>query len=444
MSRRKTIILLGTTLAIVAYSYFDPFRLFDEGAKSPLQDVTRIDGRELADPPPVDQAIQFFQERIKQNPQDAVSYTLLGEMYMRQARETGDVASYQRAEAALREALELLSGYIPARASLAAVLYAQHNFVEALELAGQVYQSDPRSTQALATLGDAYLALGNYQEGEEVYQELLQKNPTPPVLARHAHLAELKGKPEEALQLMQGAAGEALNSGGSKESVAWYLLRLGDLYFNTGRMDEAGEHYEAALRVLDNYYLALAGLGKVRAAQGRYPEAITFYEQSVAIIPQPDFLAALGDLYTITSQPDKAQRQYETVEFIGQLAAINKVVYNRQLALFYANHDRKLNESLDLAQKELAVRKDIYGYDTLAWALYKNGRYSEAAEAMSQAMKLGTQDALLFYHAGMIDEALGNHGQAQKHLSQALALNPHFDVLQSRIAQQTLAQTHAQ
>ena len=132
------------------------------------------------------------------------------------------------------------------------------------------------------------------------------------------------------------------------------------------------------------------------------------------------------------------------MEFIGQLAAINKVVYNRQLALFYANHDRKLNESLDLAQKELAVRKDIYGYDTLAWALYKNGRYSEAAEAMSQAMKLGTQDALLFYHAGMIYEALGDYVQAQKHLSQALAINPHFDVLQSRIAQQTLAQTHAQ
>ncbi|HLB46895.1 MAG TPA: tetratricopeptide repeat protein [Anaerolineales bacterium] len=439
MSRRKTIILLGTTLAIVAYSYLDPFHLFDKGAKSPLQDVTRIDGRELADLPPVDQAIRFFQERIKRNPQDAVSYTLLGEMYMRQARETGDVASYQRAEAALREALELLSGYIPARASLAAVLYAQHNFVEALELAGQVYQSDPRSTQALATLGDAYLALGNYQEGEEVYQELLQKNPTPPVLARHAHLAELKGKPEEALQLMQGAAGEALDSGGSKESVAWYLLRLGDLYFNTGRMDEAGEHYEAALRVLDNYYLALAGLGKVRAAQGRYPEAIAFYEQSVAIIPQPDFLAALGDLYTITSQPDKAQRQYETVEFIGQLAAINKVVYNRQLALFYANHDRKLNESLDLAQKELAVRKDIYAYDTLAWALHKNGRNAEAAEAMEQALKLGTRDAPLYYHAGMIYKASGDYARAQTMLSEALAINPHFDLVQAQIARLTLA-----
>jgi len=443
MSKRKVVFFVLITLAIVVYSHFDPFRLFGDKADALLPDATSIDGSGLADLPPVGTAIQFFQGRIRQNPQDAVSYTLLGEVYMRQARETGDVASYQRAEAALREALELLPRYTPARASLAAALYTQHNFAEALELARQVYQNDPRSTQALATLGDTYLALGNYPEGEEAYQELLQKSPAPPVLARLAHLAELKGDSEGALRLMQRVAGETLNSGSPKESVAWYLLRLGDLYFNTGRMDAAGEHYEAALRVFDNYYLALAGLGKVRAAQERYQEAIIFYEQAVAIIPQPEILAALGDLYAITGQSDKAQRQYETVEFIGKLAAINQVIYNRQLALFYANHDQKVEEALRLATKELALRKDIYGYDTLAWALYKNGRYAEARDAIDQALKLGTRDALLYYHAGMIYAGTGDDERAQTMLAEALSINPHFDLLQSPIAQMTLDQLRA-
>ena len=121
------------------------------------------------------------------------------------------------------------------------------------------------------------------------------------------------------------------------------------------------------------------------------------------------------------------------------------MIYNRQLALFDANHDLHLTESLSLAQNELVDRKDIYGYDIAAWTLYKNGRYTQALQAMQQAMKLGTRDALLYYHAGMIYRALGDNEKAQDSLSQAMALNPHFDLLQARIASETLAnlQAHA-
>jgi len=126
------------------------------------------------------------------------------------------------------------------------------------------------------------------------------------------------------------------------------------------------------------------------------------------------------------------------VEFIGKLAAINQVVYNRQLALFSANHTRNLSEALTLASAELAGRKDVYGYDAAAWALYKNGRYAEAAEAMDEAMKLGTRDASLYYHAGLIAAGLGNQQRAHTLLTEALAINPEFDPLQARIARETL------
>ena len=222
------------------------------------------------------------------------------------------------------------------------------------------------------------------------------------------------------------------------------MLRLGDLYFNAGRIDESAEHYEAALRVFDHYYLALGGLGKARAAQGDYDVAIELYLRAVAIIPQPANLAALGDLYTKTGDPVQAQLQYNTVEFIAKLASINQQVYNRELALFYADHDLKLEESLDLASRELEVRKDVYGYDALAWALYKNHRIDEAAEAITEAMKLGTQDANLYYHAGMIYYSQGNGELARVYLEQALELNPHFSILQGDIARQTLSELGAQ
>jgi tetratricopeptide (TPR) repeat protein len=438
MSKRKMTIMVLATLAIVAFSRLGALYKSAGAEEAILTDVADINPSDLGDFPPVADGIQVFQDRVRRNPRDAISLTILGQLYLQQARETGDVAGYTRAEAALRKALELLPDYPSATTTLASVLYAQHNFVEALDLAQQIYQGDSRRTEALATMGDAYLALGRYQEAEEAYQELVRRGATPPVLARIAHQAELKGAPEEALQLMQRAARDALAASQSREDVAWYLIRLGDLYFNVGQVEEAGKHYEAALRIFENYTIALAGVGKVRAAQGRYDEAIEFYEQAVAIIPQPDILAALGDVYAVAGRPDEAQHRYDTVEYIGKLAKINQQVYNRQLANFYTDHDLHVDEALRLATAELNYRQDIYGFDAVAWAYYKNGMLDEAQAMIEQAIRLGTRDAKLYYHAGMIAHARGHTAEAKHLLSQALMINPHFDLSQSRIARATL------
>jgi tetratricopeptide (TPR) repeat protein len=242
---------------------------------------------------------------------------------------------------------------------------------------------------------------------------------------------------------MQKAVDNSNQRGLTGENAAWYDFQLGELYFNTNQLPKAEAQYTAALKEFDHYYLALAGLGKVLAAEGRYNQAIPLYEKAVAIIPQPDLLAVLGDLYSVTGNADKAESEYRTVEFIGKLQAINQVVYNRLLVLYDANHNRNLEEGLKLAQNELANRKDIYSYDTAAWALYKNDRYAEALQTMQQAMKLGTRDALLYYHAGMIYSALGNTEQAQNMLSEAMAINPHFDLMQARVARETLNKVEA-
>ncbi|HEX9839557.1 MAG TPA: tetratricopeptide repeat protein, partial [Anaerolineales bacterium] len=157
----------------------------------------------------------------------------------------------------------------------------------------------------------------------------------------------------------------------------------------------------------------------------------------------PDFLAALGDIYMLTDQPDEAQLQYKTVEYIGKLAALNKQIYNRQLANFYSGHDLHVKEALRLALAELESRKDIYGYDAAAWAYYRNGKFAEAQSLMDQAMALGTRDAYLYYHAGMIALQLGDEAQAREYLEQALEINPHFSILYVQEARRTLERLQA-
>lgn len=443
MVKRRALIWTYVAVVIVALSYFSTM-IFNSSGREVRADLIRVEPEDMPQMASTNEAIRILVGRVERNPQSFINYTTLGRLHFRQARETGDVASYQRAEAALGQALKLFPGYAPAEAALASVFLAEHRFDEALALAEKVYEKNPGSGMGLATIGDAHLALGNYQEADKAYQELLRRGVKPPVLARLARLTDLKGDKEESLKIIRRAAEEELGSGASREAMAWYLLRVGDLYFNTGRVDEAADHYEAALRIFKNYYLALAGLGKARAAQGRYDEAIGLYEQAAAMIPYPATLAALGDLYTKVGDPIQAQLQYDTVEFIAKLGKMNRQVYNRQLALFYADHDLKLDEALGLASRELEVRKDIYAYDTFAWALFKNGRTDAALEAITEAMKLGTRDAKLYYHAGMIYNRLGNRELAAENLEQALELNPNFSILQGDIAKQTLSELRAQ
>jgi tetratricopeptide (TPR) repeat protein len=84
------------------------------------------------------------------------------------------------------------------------------------------------------------------------------------------------------------------------------------------------------------------------------------------------------------------------------------------------------------------VRHDIYTWDTLAWALFRNNRQDEAAAAIKEALGLGTKDALLLFHAGMIYERIGDNEKAVDYLDRAIALNPQFHLLFADLARATL------
>ncbi len=97
-----------------------------------------------------------------------------------------------------------------------------------------------------------------------------------------------------------------------------------------------------------------------------------------------------------------------------------------------------MRRALELAERELEVRRDVYTRDVLAWALHKNGKSREALVPLAEALKLGTKDARLFFHAGMIHHAVGDTPNARAALERALATNPHFHVLQADVARRTL------
>ena len=440
MTTRKTIILVLATAVFILGSYlFNQHNSFTAVAEPeqitiPVESIPAVGSAMKSS----DEQIAFWQQKVQRDDRDYVSLTYLGQAYLQKGRETGDAAAYGRAQAALEQALTINPTYELTLSSLSVTQIAQHDFEGALATAQRVYDFDPGALQALATIGDASLELGRYEEAEAVYETLLAQAPGAAVFSRAARLAWLQGDVSAAIDWMQQAVNAAKESGLTGEWLAWYQFQLGELYFNSGDVAAAQAQYAAAKQTWPDYYLLLVGEGKVAAAQGDFEQAIAHYERLVARLPQPDFVATLGDFYRLAGDETAAQEQYDTVTFIANLEATDQALVGRQLALFYANHDTNLDSALAAAEAELANRPDVYGYDVLAWVLYKNGRLDEAAAASEQALQLGTQEALFYYHAGMIAAAQGDTNQAKQQLSHALELNPYFDFLQALIARAQL------
>ncbi|MGI8543120.1 MAG: tetratricopeptide repeat protein, partial [Aridibacter sp.] len=235
--------------------------------------------------------------------------------------------------------------------------------------------------------------------------------------------------------MMKMAATSA--SPGNPESIAWTRVHLGDELMNLGKLKEAEHEYDFALFSFPDYHLALAAKAKARFANGDNEEAIRLYKRAIERVPLPDYIAALGDLYAKLGKTDEAKKQYEQVEFIEKNGAVSGT-YSRELALFWADHNMNLDRALETAKDERKKRKDIYTSDVLAWTLYKKGNFAEAKAEMDQAMRLGTRDARLYFHAGMIALALDNDEKGKEYLKEALSINPYFDILQAEVAKKKL------
>jgi tetratricopeptide (TPR) repeat protein len=386
-----------------------------------------------------DRLIRSLQSRVSMFPGDYRSCDQLGSAYIQKGRETGDAAYYELAKQALNKSLDTHANDLEAASAtihMAVIYMGEHRFRDALTWAENALALGSGDPSPWAIVGDAFADMGEYDKAAAAYAKLRGLGDGPNEQAglsyerdsRMSYLRFISGDVQGGIELMQSALGAARSLQMPRENLAWSLFELGDYFFQSGDLPEAESAYQDALARYPGYYRAQAGLARVRVAQGRFDEAIELYQAALAVVPFPEYVTELGDVYTKVKRPEDARKQYDLVEFIGYLSAVNKVLYNRELALFYADHDRKLKESLELAQKELEVRQDAFTWDTLAWALYKNGRLREAAEAMSKALQAGTRSAMLFFHAGMISDRLGEKDKSRDYLRRALATNPRFHI----------------
>lgn len=389
---------------------------------------------------PLDRSIAALQDALRAGDPQTLSRNSaqLGHAYLQKARETGDSSYYPKAESLFSQSLAGDPHNVDSLVGMGTLALARHEFREARQWGERAVQAAPQHTAAYGVLVDAEVELGEYESAAATLQKMVDLRPDLGSFSRISYLRELMGDRTGAISAMQ----RAVTAGsGYPENVAWAQVQLGNLYFDGGDLTSAAEAYEAASAAAPGYAPAMAGEARVLAARGQLAAAADRYLQVVTVLPLPEYLSAYGEVLSARGDQSGANAQFATVSAIQQLQAANGVNTDLELALFAADHGdtAAINSAVAEAKAGVAERPSVTAYDALAWTLYRAGDLDAAAAASEQSLELGTQSAVMHFHAGMIATARGDSALAITHLRTALTLNRHFSLRYAPVAQAELA-----
>jgi len=350
-------------------------------------------------PSKVDERILRAQQSIAKFPNNAEAYNQLASAYMQKARETADFTFNAHADAAINRSLAVEPDNYDGLKLRAKLQLTYHRFAEALETArhSQTFRNDDHDVWGQIT--DALVELGDYPGAVKAAQKMVDLRPDSSSYARVSYLRSLHGDTQGAIDAMTAALKSS--NPNDPEGIAWCHVQLGNELMNTGKLAEAEREFDTALVIFPSHSLALQSKARARVAAGDLNGAIAIYEREPN---SADAAQALGDLFARLGKTDDAKAAYAKFDTLERENAVLERSW-RHMVNFWLDHDQNLTEALNLASKEYNSRKDIFTCDSLAWALFKNGRVTEAKKVMKEALRTGSKDLRINDHASIINQS---------------------------------------
>jgi tetratricopeptide (TPR) repeat protein len=370
---------------------------------------------------PAERSIALARKLIEKNPKNFEAYNALALALSRRARETSDPNFYVQAEDVLKKSFEVSPDNFDGQRTHVWLLLGKHEFAAALLEAKKLNQKMPDDVMLYGFLTDANVELGNYADAEKAAQWMLDLRPgNLPGLTRASYLRELFGDVDGAYELMKMALQSTPPS--EAEDVAWITTQMAHLKLVSGDVTGAEALLQQALTIFPDYHYALGNLAKVRIQQKQYAEAVDLLQKRYQLAAHAENLFELAEALELAGRTEQATKAFADFEN-KSLAETNRADNsNHELIFYYADHANQPDKALEVAQREYARRHDVFTLDCYAWALYVNGRYTEARKQLESALAVGIRDARLFRHAGEIALRCRNGTAAWAYFNQAMAL----------------------
>jgi tetratricopeptide (TPR) repeat protein len=367
----------------------------------------------------------------------ADAYAARGDALLQKVRETGDPLNYVAAERAFRRALAEDPKNAAALAGMGSLANGRHDFATGLEYGRRARAAAPDIVRFYGVEVDALVELGRYGAAERTLQKMVDLRPNLASYARVSYMRELHGDLDGAVEAMRLAVSAG---GAAPENVAYVQTLLGNLELHRGHTVAAEHSYRQALARFPRYPAAKAGLARVAASRGGLGSAIRRYRSLVAVLPLPEYVLALGEAEVAAGRTAAAQRDFSLLRIERRLFARSGVNLDLELSQFEADHGNP-QRAVAFARRAWAAAPSVRSADALGWALTRDGKPEAGLDFAAKALRLGSQDPLFLYHAGMSADAAGRDHLARRYLTGALAANLGSTPLQARHAREKLRQS---
>jgi serine/threonine-protein kinase len=324
------------------------------------------------------------------------------------------------------ESVEAFADYSQARTFLERVDVAE-NAGRSIALFQSAIRRDPRFARAHGGLGEAYWR--EYQRTRDVawatqardaINEALRLNPQDAsVRYSLATVYRGMGRQTEAIEELRRVI-EMRPQADEAHSL------LGQVLIKAGQLEAGLDSIRAAIRLRPHYWVHHYVLGSALYNAGRYRDAIPAFQRVVEL--QPDSAwghQALGASWHALDDTASAKRHYEAAIRLGNTMA------HANLGLLYyvaGDFEAALTHFREAAKREPT---SAFYQHNVGDGLAQLGRKKEAAAAYRRAAELCRQelgvrprDAATMATLAVLERKLGRHGDSERHIEQALALEP--------------------
>lgn len=277
-------------------------------------------------------------------------------------------------------------------------------------------------TKALA--GATTFGLGDYDRGLALLREAVALAPDEASHAQRLALALAKiGGVDEARTLLDGAEKRVHAPRGR----AWLELQRSLLDLERGERARARTHLTRAQTLFPGWWLVDERLAELDADEGRVVEATEGYRSLVTRTHDPEHIDALSRLL-LDREPararalaDEAQSLYEQ-----RLTRLPEATYGHGIEHFLLG-GRDPKRTVEIAEKNVALRPDGEARSRLAQAYATAGRLEEAAREIRKVIDSRWTSAESFATAAWVLERVGDRAGAAKARGRAIAIDPHAE-----------------
>jgi tetratricopeptide (TPR) repeat protein len=371
-----------------------------------------------------ERAVRYYHAQLQAHPGVVKNYTELAQLFLQEARITGNHHEYiPKAQQLLKTALTLDSNDLHAQLGQASLLMTLHHFSKAKAVAERCVQAYPYNATGYGILCDALVELGLYSQAVQIADKMVALRPDLRSYSRVAYLREIHGDIDGALVAMKLAADAGVRG---TEQRSWTLYQLGLLLLQKNAVADAERLFKGILEERPHYPYALGGLSMIAALRSEWFEAVNLLIEASHRCSDHGFIEQLAGVYRAMQEHDVAGEFVKKA--LEAFAQHEREGWNirREYAAFCLKHDIYLTESLAQAEQDYKSRPtNIDALSVYAFALYKNNRPYEALRLIEQALQVSSRHPLLCYHAALICAAAGQQERSKellKHLTPAMVV----------------------